>query len=496
MSRLRSITCALAIGALALLDSRAAVPADATVTVKVIAINDTHGYLEAGQTYPAPDPADPTDPKKNVRVPVGGMAYLATAIARLRAQNPRNILVGAGDMVGASPLSSGLFHDEPEIEALDRLGLALSAVGNHEFDAGKAELLRKAHGGCRADGTAGVDTCLTGSFRGATFQYLAANVIDESTGKTLFPPYKIERFDAGGGKHVAIAFVGVVLKDTPADTTAFGVRGVHFLAEAPAINALLPGLAKQGIHAVVVLVHQGAFTTSTYDDHLCPGASGDLLPILDGLDPSIKLVLSGHTHVGWAHSVLERAGDEALARVLHASGIVHPDAQRPRRHARRRDGHDRARARRQPARHQRSHAESGGGCVPALAARSGNGGARGGALYHGYRTRWSIARSAGSTTWVKLSTRVVDEITGKRLLGRDDDGRRGRRRTPCSNGGRFGETRCGGDHQCRAACGPRLAARRRHLRRSAFSVRPVQRSARLRERSPAPRSMTCSTNSF
>jgi 5'-nucleotidase len=90
-----------------------------------------------------------------------------------------------------------------------------------------------------------------------------------------------------------------VLKGTPGETTAEGVRGVHFLDEAPTINALLPALAKQGVHAVVVLVHQGLFTKSTYDDHTCPGAGGDLIPILDGLDPSIKLVISARTHVGY-----------------------------------------------------------------------------------------------------------------------------------------------------------------------------------------------------
>jgi 5'-nucleotidase len=292
----RLFATAVAALALAVAGARPAVPADGTVTVKVIAINDTHGYLEAGQTYGVPDPADP---RKTVRVPVGGMAYLATAVARLRAQNPRNVLVGAGDLVGASPLASGLFHDEPEIEALDRIGLAVAAVGNHEFDAGKDELLRKAHGGCRRDGTPGVDTCLGGRFGGATFQYLAANVIDEATGKTLFPPYAIERFDAGGGRRVAIAFVGIVLKETPSETTAAGVRGVHFLDEATTINALLPVLARAGVHAVVPLVHQGLFTKGGYDDHACPGAGGDLIPILDRLDPSIKLVISAHTHAGY-----------------------------------------------------------------------------------------------------------------------------------------------------------------------------------------------------
>lgn len=279
---LRLAVAACAAGLLAFTVPRAASTAEATITVKLITVNDTHGYLEPGQRYQG--------------VPVGGVAYLATAIRRLRWENPRNILVGAGDLVGASPLSSALFHDEPEIEALDAMGLALSAVGNHEFDDGKDELLRKQHGGCRPGGHIGVDTCLDGSFRGATFPYLAANVIDERTGKTLFPAYAIRRFHAADGHSVPIAFIGAVLKETPQEVTAAGVRGLRFIDEATAINAQLPNIAAAGVHAVVVLVHQGIFSDQNAGIDRCANPGGDLVPILDRLDPSIRLVVSAHTH--------------------------------------------------------------------------------------------------------------------------------------------------------------------------------------------------------
>jgi 5'-nucleotidase len=272
----------------------AAAPPASQVTVKLIAINDFHGYLEPSESFALPDP---TDPAKSLRVPVGGAAYLATAIAQLRSENPRNVMVGAGDMVGASPLGSAMFHDEPTIQALNAIGLEFTSVGNHEFDEGKDELLRKQHGGCRPGGKIGVDTCLVdGKFAGAKYRYLAANVIDEATGKTLFPPYAIKYFDAGNGRRVGIAFIGVVLRDTPVVTTAFGVRGIRFLDEATTINALLPAIYAQGVHAVVVLIHQGILTKVGYNDPSCAGADGDLLPVLDKLDRSIRLVVSGHTH--------------------------------------------------------------------------------------------------------------------------------------------------------------------------------------------------------
>lgn len=264
------------------------------ITVKLIAINDFHGYLQPSEQFALPDPADP---KKTIPVPVGGAAYLASAIAGLKAANPLNVVVGAGDMVGASPLSSALFHDEPTIQALTAMGLEYTSPGNHEFDQGRVELLRKQNGGCRPAGTIGSDTCLTdGAFAGAGYHYLAANVIDEATGKTLFPAYAIKYFDAGNGKRVGIAFVGAELQDTASVTTATGTRGLKFTDEAAAINAQLPAIYALGVHAVVVLIHQGITTTVGYNESSCDGANGDLLPILDKLDPSIKLVVSGHTH--------------------------------------------------------------------------------------------------------------------------------------------------------------------------------------------------------
>jgi 5'-nucleotidase len=289
--RMRLIRALFAVCTLALL---AAAPPAATLSVKLIAINDFHGYLEPSESFVLPDPADPA---KSVRVPVGGAAYLAAAVAHLRSENPRNVMVGAGDMVGASPLGSAVFHDEPTIQALNAMGLEFTSVGNHEFDEGKVELLRKQHGGCRPGGNIGVDTCLIDrTFSGAKYKYLAANVIDDATGKTLFPPYAIKYFDAGNGKRVGIAFIGVILKDTPVVTTAAGVRGLHFNDEATTINALLPSIYAQGVHAVVVLIHQGIFTKVGYNDPSCAGADGDLLPVLNKLDRSIRLVVSGHTH--------------------------------------------------------------------------------------------------------------------------------------------------------------------------------------------------------
>ncbi|MEN9215413.1 MAG: hypothetical protein Q6K12_09320, partial [Gloeomargarita sp. DG_1_6_bins_138] len=153
------------------------------LSVQLIALNDFHGNLEpANLTVTMPD---------GQRIPAGGAEYLATHIRQLRQKNPRTLLVSAGDAIGATPLLSALFHDEPTIQALDAMQMAVNAVGNHEFDQGYVELLRLQKGGCHPQDGCGQRP----RFGGAKFQYLAANVIDEKSGQPILPPYKIYTFD-------------------------------------------------------------------------------------------------------------------------------------------------------------------------------------------------------------------------------------------------------------------------------------------------------------
>ena len=269
----------------------------APVRVSLIGLNDFHGNL---QPPPGTVPVSAEGNGENSRVAAGGAAYLASLVASLKAQNPGNTLVvGAGDMIGGSPLVSSLFHDEPTIDVLGAIGLDLSSVGNHEFDKGRNELLRMQHGGCyprSADGSrgvVGVDTCMTdGRFDGAKFQYLAANVIDQKTGATLFPAYRIKT--VGG---VKVGFIGLTLKDTPSVVTPAGVAGLRFNDEVATINALIPTLQQQGTSAIVVLIHQGGATTATtINDKTCPGFAGDIVDIADRLDPAVDVIISAHTH--------------------------------------------------------------------------------------------------------------------------------------------------------------------------------------------------------
>jgi len=278
------LTCVAALLAGCALPPAAVPPAPAaTVKVQILAINDFHGNLK-----PPLDGIrvrDPANPDKRINIDAGGAEYLATQVALLRARNANHVFVAAGDLIGASPLLSALFHDEPTVEALSLMGLEASAVGNHEFDKGATELLRMQRGGCNpADGCKGPKP-----FKGAGYQYLAASTVVEATGQTLFPAYHVKTFEG-----IPVAFIGLTLKGTPNIVVPAGVAGLRFDDEAQTVNRLVPGLRAQGIEAIVVLIHEGGVPVGDYNE--CPGISGPIVDIVKKLDKAVDLVISGHTH--------------------------------------------------------------------------------------------------------------------------------------------------------------------------------------------------------
>ena len=279
--------------------------ANAPITVKIIGFNDFHGNLQSPGTF-----------GQNTLVPtaqrpaVGGAEYIAAYVARLKAQNPNNAVVGGGDFIGASPLISALFFDEPTVEIMNKVGVDFTSVGNHEFDKGSTELKRLQAGGCKITNGArdpnscrGLGSAAPGTFDGAHYKWLSANVIENVTGRTLLPPYGIKTFNG-----VKVAFIGMTLKGTPGIVTPTGVAGLTFQDEADTVNALVPRLRAQGIEAIVVLVHQGGFQTSPNvgdingcDGNLlnADGSKSDIENIVNRLDDAVDLVISAHTHAAY-----------------------------------------------------------------------------------------------------------------------------------------------------------------------------------------------------
>lgn len=258
-------------------------------TVRIVALNDFHGALEP----PKASVNATNSAGVAVKVPAGGAAYLASAVARLKAGAPDHIVVAAGDLTSASPFVSSQFLDEPSVMAMNMIGLDLNAVGNHEFDRGPDELKRLQNGGC-AKFTVRQPCRVDRDFPGARYGYLAANVRTKDGG-TLFPATAIRSFGRGAGA-VKVGFIGLTLRSTPTLVIPTNVATLTFEDEAQTINALVPKLRAEGADAIVVLIHQGLATKVGYDDKSCGGVSGDLLPILAKLDPAIDVVVSGHTH--------------------------------------------------------------------------------------------------------------------------------------------------------------------------------------------------------
>ena len=241
------------------------------VKLQILAINDFHGNIATTSSgFGGTGRAD----------------FLAANIRAAEAGADNSIFVSAGDLIGASPLISALFHDEPTIEAMNLMGLDINAVGNHEFDEGPAELLRMQNGGSHP-----VDGDLDGDgFGGADFQFLAANVVVNETGKTIFPSHIVRNFNG-----VRVAFIGMTLEGTPSIVTPAGVAGLTFKDEIETVNALVPQLQKHKIEAIVVLLHEGGSSPGGQND--CNGGlTGPIADITAQLDDAVDLVIAGHTN--------------------------------------------------------------------------------------------------------------------------------------------------------------------------------------------------------
>ena len=166
------------------------------------------------------------------------------------------------------------------------MGLDFNGVGNHEFDEGPAELSRMQHGGLHPEDNEGDED----PFQGANFQFLAANVIDDRTGNTIFPAYGVRDFQG-----IKMAFIALTLEGTPNIVARTGVEGLTFLDEAETVNSLVPQLQAEGIEAIVVLLHQGGFSDGGKDD--CgTGLVGPVTDVVARLDPAVDLVIAGHTN--------------------------------------------------------------------------------------------------------------------------------------------------------------------------------------------------------
>ncbi|WP_157548887.1 bifunctional metallophosphatase/5'-nucleotidase [Piscinibacter sakaiensis] len=298
-SRLRRLGAAAALAAATLAGTGVVPPAQAAepVPLRLIAFNDFHGNLEAAQLNLVL--ADPAAPGRTLRVPVGGAAALAGLVTRLRDGAPNALLLSSGDLIGAAPLISTLFHHESTIDLMNRIGLDLNAAGNHEFDAGIDELRRLYAGGCAAPtAQAAVTSCAMGPWTGARFPLLAANVLGRG-GRPALAPYVVRQVQG-----IPVGFIGAVTRSTPSIVVPSGVAGLRFVDEAQAINRSAAELRRRGVRALVAVVHEGGEVgppgrRADWNDETCPQREGPVFEMARQLDRAVGVVFSAHTHQGY-----------------------------------------------------------------------------------------------------------------------------------------------------------------------------------------------------
>ncbi|MEU2439090.1 bifunctional metallophosphatase/5'-nucleotidase [Streptomyces rubradiris] len=289
--------------------------------VQLLSFNDLHGNLEppSGSSGRVSE-VQPDGTTKTIDA--GGVEYLATHLRQAREGHPYSVTAAGGDLIGASPLLSGLFHDEPTVEALNKLDLDVTSVGNHEFDEGARELARIQNGGCHPK-----DGCYTDQeFEGADFPYLAANVQDDKTGKPILKPYWVWKKNG-----VKIGFIGVTLEGTPGVVSAEGVKGLSFKDETETINKYAKTLQRQGVQSIVALIHEGGYPASGSYNYDCdsPGAgdgiSGPIVDIAKNVTPAVDALVTGHTHQAYVCTVPDPSGRPRMVTSASSFGRLYTD---------------------------------------------------------------------------------------------------------------------------------------------------------------------------
>ena len=255
----------------------AAVPvsaAEAPVSIDVLTINDFHGHTEANGS-------------------AAGAAVLAGAVNQFR-DTGNTLFVSAGDNIGASPFTSAFQDDAPTLDVLNEIGLDASAVGDYEFDQGRADFDDRV-------------------IPAADFPYLSANVYDRPTGQPAFEQYVVKEIDG-----ISVGFIGALTRQLPTLVNAAGVASLEVRDTVTEVNRVAADLhdgdAVNGeADVVILLLHEGA-ATGRIDSATNDSA---FARIVAETAPSVAAIVSAHTHQRYSHS-LPAAGSVLSRPVIQA----------------------------------------------------------------------------------------------------------------------------------------------------------------------------------
>jgi 2',3'-cyclic-nucleotide 2'-phosphodiesterase (5'-nucleotidase family) len=227
--------------------------------VTILDISDYHGQL-----IPLSEAADTVGPTFGI----GGSAFLKPWFDTYRAEAPNGSLtIAAGDSVGATPPISSFFGDKPTIELMNKMGIGLDGLGNHNFDRGQNYLR-------------------TELIPLANFPYVSANIVD-AAGKTPAEWSKSRVFDTTFGG-VKVGIVGFSNDDLPTLINPAGLVPFHVENSTAAVNAEAARLKAGGIDTIVAIGHLGA-TAGTLTD-----PTGPLVDLADNVT-NVDAVIGDHT---------------------------------------------------------------------------------------------------------------------------------------------------------------------------------------------------------
>ncbi|CAN7220605.1 ExeM/NucH family extracellular endonuclease [Arthrobacter sp. LjRoot14] len=252
------------------LDLPAAPVLPPSVDLNFLGINDFHGRIDSNTVLFAA-----TIEKLREAAAPGATAFLS-----------------AGDNIGASLFASAVAKDQPTIDVLNALELRTSAVGNHEFDGGWADLR---------------DRVIAGGTN-AKFPYLGANVYKKGTTEPALPEYTVLELNG-----VKVAVIGTVTQEVPSLVTPVGITDLEFGDPVDAINRVAAKITAEKLADVIIVEdHDGAGSGtpdgSTVEQEVAAG--GPFAKLVNETSPEVDAIFTGHTHkqYAWDAPVLDANG--------------------------------------------------------------------------------------------------------------------------------------------------------------------------------------------
>ncbi|MFD3569617.1 bifunctional metallophosphatase/5'-nucleotidase [Streptomyces sp. NPDC058667] len=266
-----------------------------TLDVQLLSITDFHGHLQP----PAATQGGSIPTGRGTSVTVGGAAYLATHLKRLRGDHPRSVTFATGDSFAGWPFEADAFQDEPTIEVLNKLGVRFSAMGNHELDVSPEFLVQHMEEG-RCFGKVDVDSCFTDStgrrFHGADFDFQSGNIVDARTGRPVVDPYRVEWFRSAGGKRIPVGFISTTVEGSVTNSTSFQPQ-LRALDQARTIERYTKELKRRGVKAIVLNVHEGGSPKNTTAGHnACDSVFGPVFDLAKKVPAEIDAIVTGDWH--------------------------------------------------------------------------------------------------------------------------------------------------------------------------------------------------------